>query len=126
MNEEYVKYRKKQLKKGLTDEDLLGHVHFVDTYDEKIIANVFGQVDIRKGPEDTAVYTKVEALLKGITIIRDKAEQLGLSVGIPTYIGCGAANGDWEEVREGIEEIFKDSTVDVQLYHFRPHEIPNK
>lgn len=118
VKKEYVAYRGKQLKLGLVDEDLLGHVNYVDTYDGTIIANIFGQVDIRKGNHDKTVYTKKEALLSGIRQVREKAEELNLSVAIPTYIGCGLAGGDWTEIKHGIEEIFKDSKVDVTFYHF--------
>lgn len=119
VKKEYIAYRESQLKLGLTDDDLLGHVNYVDTYDGTIIANIFGQLDIRKGYYDKTVYTKKEALLSGIRQVRDKAEELNLSVAIPTYIGCGLAGGDWTEIKQGIEEIFKDSKVDVTLYHYR-------
>jgi O-acetyl-ADP-ribose deacetylase (regulator of RNase III) len=117
---EYIDYRKKQLKSGKTDKDLLGSVNYVDTYDETIIANVFGQVDIRKNKYDTTVYTHKEALLKGIASVRDKAQELNLTVAIPTHIGCGLAGGNWTEIKQGIEEIFEDSQVDVTLYEYRP------
>lgn len=115
---EYIKFHKNATKK-LNDEDLLGMVNYVDTYDEKIIANVFGQVDIRKGAGDQTVYTKKEALFQGIEDVKNKAQILGLSVAIPTYIGCGYAGGDWNEIKSGIEEIFKDSSVDIVFYHYR-------
>lgn len=120
VKKEYIKYREKQLKTGLTDEDLLGNVNFVDTYDGKIIANIFGQVDIRKGAHDKTVYTKKDALLRGMVIVRNKAEQLNLSVAIPTHIGCGLAGGNWSEIKVGIEEVFKDSHVDVTFYDYQP------
>lgn len=116
VKKEYVTYRHEQLKLGLKDEDLLGHVNYVDTYDGTIIANIFGQLDIRKGTHDKTVYTKKEALLSGIRQVRDKAEEMNFSVAIPTYIGCGLAGGDWEDIKQGIEEIFKESKVDVTLY----------
>src|SRR5690606_19932582 len=103
-------------KKG---EDLLGLVNYVDTYDGKIVANVFGQIEISKGKEDKTVYTKPEALLKGIQDVKELAEKNGFSLAIPTYIGCGLAGGDWEEIKQGIDELFVDSTVDVSYYHYR-------
>lgn len=116
---EYQKFRLKQLKRVKTDENLLGMVNYVDVYDGKIIANVFGQVDIRKDRNDKTVYTKEDALLQGILAVKEKAEHLNLSVAIPTYIGCGLAGGDWSNIKTAIEEIFKESQVDVEFYHKR-------
>lgn len=119
VRKEYQKFREKELKTRKTDENLLGLVNYVDVYDGKIIANIFGQVDVRKDRNDTTVYTDKEALLHGIKQVKQKAEELNLSIAIPTYIGCGLAGGNWEEIQEGIETIFKDASVDVVFYHYR-------
>ena len=119
VKKEYQRFRKSELKKVQADEDLLGLVNYVDVYDNRIIANVFGQVDIRKDRNDKTVYTKKEALLKGIQSVEEKARALNLSVAIPTYIGYGLAGGDWNEIKLGIEYIFKESPVDVTLYEYR-------
>ena len=119
VRKEYRLFREKQLKIVKEDEELLGLVNYVDVYDGKIIANVFGQVDIRKHRYDKTVYTKKEALLQGIEQIKNKAEELDLSVAIPTYIGCGLAGGNWEDIKNGIEAIFENSSVNVVFYHYR-------
>lgn len=116
---EYRKFWAKNLKRLGAEKDLLGLVNYIDVYDGKIIANVFGQVDVRQGKDDKTVYTDVKSLLVGIEEIKNKAEKLGFSIAIPTYIGCGMANGDWSEVMTGIEAVFKDSSVDVKFYHNR-------
>lgn len=116
---EYKKYWAKQKKKITETKEMLGEVLYVDVYDGKIIANVFGQDDIRKGLEDKTVYTYEWALLKGIEEVKNKAYELGLSVAIPTYIGCGMANGDWQSIKPKIEDIFEYSGVDVTFYHYR-------
>lgn len=116
---EYKKYWAKEMKKINATEELLGNVLYVDTYDGKIIANVFGQDNIRKGYGDKTIYTQEWALLKGIKEVKDKAYELGLSVAIPTYIGCGLANGDWNSIKPQIEDIFEYSGVDVTFYHYR-------
>lgn len=99
--------------------DLLGEVQYVDNHDGRIIANVFGQVDIRKGYYDKTVYTVTEALLKGVTEVKEKAEKLNFTVAIPTYIGCGLAGGDWNVIKPLIEEVFEGSDVQVTFYHYR-------
>ncbi|PLS19516.1 Appr-1-p processing protein [Bacillus sp. M6-12] len=119
VRKEYRSFREKQLKTLKDDEKLLGLVNYIDVYDGKIIANVFGQVDIRQDRNDKTVYTKKEALFQGIEDIKNKAKKLNFSVAIPTYIGCGLAGGDWEEIQKGIEAIFENSSVDVVFYHYR-------
>lgn len=119
VKKEYQAFRNAALNKGVSEEDLLGQVNFVDVYDGKIIANVFGQVEVRKNHYDKTVYTKKEALLKGIRTIEQKARQLDLSVAIPTYIGCGLAGGNWAEIKPEIEKIFQHSPVKVNFYHYR-------
>lgn len=119
VRKEYQSYRKKQLKTLEKDDNLLGMVNYVDVYDGKIIANVFGQIDIRKDRNDKNIYTVNTALLKGITDVKSKAEELNLSIAIPTYIGCGLAGGNWEEINAEIETIFDNSSVDVVFYHYR-------
>lgn len=116
---EYKKYWTKWMKNAQKTSVMLGEVLYVDVYDGKIIANIFGQDNIRSGFEDKTVYTKEWALLKGIEEVKNKAYELGLSVAIPTYIGCGMANGDWNEIKPKIEEIFEYSGVDVTFYHYR-------
>ena len=107
------------LKSGNTREELLGKVHFVKVKDGKVIANVFGQLNIRKHRWDKSVYTINDKLFEGISIVKNYAEKNGLSIAIPTYIGCGLANGDWVEIKQGIDNIFKGSTVNVNYYHYR-------
>lgn len=121
VKKEYKDFINKHLSKGFTNEDLLGKVNLVDTYDGTIIANVFGQLEVRKGVNDTNTYTIPSKLLEGISIVKKIAEKLKLTVAIPTYIGCGLAgsDGDWEGIHAAIEEIFKDSIVDIQFYHYR-------
>lgn len=119
---EYRKFYTKTLKRLGNEESLLGLVNYIDVYDGKIIANVFGQQDVRKGKEDKTVYTDVKSLLFGIEEVKDKAERLGFSIAIPTYIGCGMANGDWSEVKAGIENIFEGTNIDVKFYHYRAEE----
>lgn len=116
---EYRDYWVKQINTYSSSEEFLGNVLYVNTYDGKLIANVFGQNHIRKGFGDKTVYTQEWALLKGIDEVKNKAYELGLSVAIPTFIGCGLANGDWNSIKSKIEEIFEYSGVDVTFYNYR-------
>ena len=119
VKKEYLKFHKKEMKKASETRDLLGLVQFVDVYDGKIVANVFGQDKIRKNWKDTTVYTKEDKLIEGIQKVKELAEKQGFSVAIPYEIGCGLANGDWNSVQPKIEAVFEDSDVDVVFYFYK-------
>ena len=46
--------------------------------------------------------------------IKEYAKSFNLTICMPYGIGCGIANGDWNEVYKIIEEVFSD--YDVTLY----------
>lgn len=91
---------------------LLGRVYYVPCEDNHIIANIFGQNTC--GREDI-VYTDYNALEIGLIQIRDFAVEKGLTVAMPYKIGCGSANGDWEQVFQIIERVFYDTDI-ITLY----------
>lgn len=116
----YIKYCKEEYEKGFSPKDLLGRVLLLNVEpNKKYIANIFGQVDVRKGENDQEVYTEKEALLEGIRKIKEKAEYANASIAIPTYIGCGLGNGNWEDIKSEIEKIFIDTKIKVRFYHYR-------
>lgn len=116
---EYKKYYKKHKDNGGKDEDLLGRVQRITVGDGKIVANIFSQEGIRKNAFDQTNYTNSDSLFEGIREVKQFAEIHSLSIAIPTYIGCGLANGDWDYIKAGIENIFSDSDLKVRFYHHR-------
>lgn len=112
----YFEFHKKMMNSGLTSNDLLGMVQYIKTHDKKIIANIFGQEFIRKNRDDKETYTKKYSLLCGIEKVKEKAEKYNLNIAIPYKIGCGLAQGNWEEIYSEIEKIFKNSKVNVTIY----------
>lgn len=116
---EYMAYVEERKSRGIEKEGLLGEVNFVTTDRQtKVIANIFGQVNIRKGRYDKTVYTDVDALIKGMETVKAAAIKHGFSVAIPTHIGCGLAGGNWEEVKPRIDEVFKDVNFKVSYYEY--------
>ncbi|XAK55542.1 Appr-1-p processing protein [Bacillus inaquosorum] len=113
VKKEYQSFRNFNLNKGLTDKDLLGLVNYVQVSDGKVIANVFGQVNIKKNCFDKTVYTKQEALTRGLKEVKELSEQLNKSVAIPYGIGCGLAGGDWNIISELIDSVFSDYNVTI-------------
>lgn len=101
--EEFYSKHCKELKNDY--EALNGTVLFYKDY-KTIIANIFSQ---RPNFE-----TDYIAMRKCLTYVKQWVENNQLSVAIPYGIGCGIANGDWNEVYKIIEEVFRD--YDVTLY----------
>lgn len=98
--------------------ELIGKVLLVKTEDG-YVANIFGQKEIAKSKYNETVYTDTNALIQGIIKVRELAIKNNLSVAIPTHIGCGLANGNWEEIKPLIEDVFDGWSINVKFYHYR-------
>lgn len=86
-------------------EKLKGTVLFIQV-EYKTIANLFSQ----KPNFDT----DYEVMKKGLEQIKEVAKKNNLSIAIPYGIGCGIANGNWNEVYKIVDEVF--SNYKVTLY----------
>lgn len=82
--------------------ELKGKVHYFIA-DENVIANMFSQ--------EPNFNTDYEALKIALLDIKREAKSHKLSVCMPYGIGCGIANGNWNEVYKIIDEVFKDYNV---------------
>ena len=92
----------------------LGEVFYCNEYDT-IIANCFTQ--------DIFYNTNYSAVEKAFMKLRAKAEEMGgVNIGIPYGYGCGIANGDWSIVEEIILKVFRNTTVDCQIWKFKENE----
>lgn len=80
----------------------------------RFIANLFGQFNY--GRESDKCYTNYAALRQALTFLRDYAQFCGYSVSIPYGLGCGLAGGDWSKVYSFIREIFRESSVNCEIW----------
>lgn len=102
----YTEYLKHPLMK---DRKILGECQIVDC-ENKIVANIFGQFFYGRTPN--VVYTDYTALRKALTTLKEYSKANNLIVSMPYLIGCGLANGDWNNiVYPMIKEIFLDYYV---------------
>lgn len=102
----YTEYLKHPLMK---DRKILGECQIIEC-EGKIIANIFGQFFY--GRNLNTVYTDYNALKKGLITLKDYAKENNLIPSMPYQIGCGLANGDWDnKVYPMIKEIFSDYYV---------------
>lgn len=92
-------------------EDLLGKIQLIKTHDNKMVCNLFGQLNYGRN--------KVQTDYEAITMCFDKiyryAKLNNLTVAIPYNIGCGLAGGNWTRVLNIILKRFKDKSI-VKLY----------
>lgn len=88
----------------------LGSVQFMGTA-PLVVANMFCQDEIlaRSNTGNKFCITDYERMRECFERVRDMARVLGLPVYIPRNIGCGIAGGDWERVKQIIQEIFENN-----------------
>lgn len=107
-----ITMRSSQFMGGL--ENLLGMAQLTGQQpDGKIIANLFGQ--FHPGTD-----YRPDALRRTLENLSALAKSLGASVAMPYGISCGICGGDWNEVRQIIEETMQG--VDVALYKLDEQE----
>lgn len=93
-------------------EDLIGTVQLVFVKD-KIIANLFGQINCGK---NKGQHTSYEAIRKGFSELDKYAEMNNCEIALPYGIGCGLGGGDWDTVYKIIEECFINCNVLLYKY----------
>lgn len=110
--DEYGKYQRLC---ALNDPDtLMGYVHYSDTSDGRLVANMFCQKDFNAGSD----ITDYQAMQRCFAHVRKLAAKKGLPVSIPGHIGCGIAGGDWEKVKYVINLVFGGPGVDATIIHW--------
>lgn len=78
--------------------------------ENKIIANLFGQRFY--GRDKSVVYTDYDKLKEALISLKNYSKNNGYIVSLPYNIGCGLANGDWDnKVLPMINEVFSDYYV---------------
>jgi hypothetical protein len=92
--------------------ELLGKVQMfrpnVDDNDEVLlVANLFGQLTYGKDP--SVVYTNKFALGSALRKVNERYPLR--DIWIPDGIGCGLANGNWEEVQQIIRAVFNNKSI---------------
>lgn len=89
---------------------LMGQAQFIEVGTNKYVASLFGQLYYGR---QKMQYTHYPSLKAALTELREVAEEHGISVGLPKFLGCGLAGGDWEVVSKIIEEAFDGYEVTI-------------
>lgn len=73
-------------------------------FGEQLIVNMYSQVGMTE--------TKYEPMRKALQGIHSMMVQANLgTIGFPYGMGCGIANGNWEDVERIIQDVFGDSVI---------------
>lgn len=111
--EEYV-YAFNQLSKmGVKHSELLGENQIIQVTPDKYVINMFSQTSVRKRPCDKTIYTNYEALEDCLKEINTFAQENDYAIALPYLIGVGAPNGNWQIIKEIIENAI---TVNYNYY----------
>ena len=96
----------------------LGTFSSVKTNDGKfVIYNCYSQY--RYGREKR--HTNYEAVYTGLSSIEQNARELGLTtLSLPYNMGCMLGGGSWRIVSVIIDEVFKDSPIDLYICRYTP------
>ena len=127
-NEVFVPYRDACNK----NQDLLGKIQVLRIKDDSIryVINLFAQYGVGhyNAPYPNGRQTDYDALQTCLFKVKQWCKDNGVkSIGIPKYLGCGLAGGDWDGVvYPMICEIFKnDEEILLNIYEFT-NNIPRK
>lgn len=88
--------------------DILGSVQFVKIEDNKIVANLFAQLNYGY---DNKQYTNYDALEKCLKELAEFCIKHNKSVAIPYKMSCVRGGGNWEIVYSLIEKYFTDEKI---------------
>jgi O-acetyl-ADP-ribose deacetylase (regulator of RNase III) len=96
----------------------LGTFSSVKTNDGKfVIYNCYSQY--RYGREKR--HTNYEAVYTGLSSIEQNARELGLTtLSLPYNMGCMLGGGSWRIVSAIIDEVFKESPIDLYICRYTP------
>ena len=92
-------------------EELLGTIDIVNLDDDRIVVNIYGQLNYGY---DGKRYTDYNAFRRALTVFSYLPPKRA-TIGFPKNIGCGLGGGDWKVISSIIEDILgKD--FDVYIY----------
>lgn len=101
-----------------TPEDKLGtfSLAYNSVGNLKFIFNLYGQIYYGR---DGKQYTNYKALSESIHRMLDTLDGRQFKIGLPKYIGCGLAGGDWTKVYTIIKHVFDYKEMDCYLYEYK-------
>ena len=100
----------------ISQNERLGAVHFAEAEKDIYVSSLVAQAGF--GPS-TRPRIRYHALEEAFATVAAFAVQNSASVHMP-HIGTGAAGGNWNMIKDMIEEIFTRSSIEVIVYGLPP------
>lgn len=94
---------------------ILGLYQEVYIDENRVILNIFGQLNFGY---DGKCYTDYKKLEQAIKNIAEDDDYFGKTIAFPYLMGCHRGGGDWEIVYKIIEDAFKDSDCEVLICEY--------
>lgn len=94
---------------------LLGSIQLVKISEQLIICNMFAQDGYGRDKQ----YTNIDAFKLCLTKLKKYAEDNNKTISLPYMIGCDRGGANWNEVYSIIEDLFKESTIELTLYKLK-------
>ncbi len=117
LGKKYPKAKEKYFEfiKASNKDNRLGSVSFAKVTDNIIVANIIGQYDIY--PKNGKIPLDYEALEKGFNLVIEmfNMHNMPLTIHMPK-IGCGLAGGDWNKVKDIINNTFIKNNIETYVY----------
>ncbi len=108
----YMEYERICAEQG---RELLGTVQYLPAKTRYLIVNCFCQDD---RVQDDGGITRYDCMRKCLEQVEAYARQHAYRVALPGFIGCGIAGGDWNTVRQIIDEVFSASSVSLTIVYW--------
>ena len=97
----------------------LGAVIFANVLENnknQVVANLCGQ----DGYGRMIIYTDYNAVRSCLETVKAYAVNHKLkSIAIPYGMSCGLAGGKWDKIFSIINEVFRDTNLDIEIYSFK-------
>lgn len=89
----------------------------INDYSNKIIANIFGQNNIKCKSNNYSKQTQEESVKKALIELKEFAKENYLWIGIPYKMGCMNGGGNWKSILNIIQEVFVDYPITIYKYN---------
>lgn len=90
--------------------------------EDRLLINLYGQHGFgrdRKYTEEDMLLAAIEDSFLKIPALQQRRPDMRIKVGMPMYIGCGLAGGDWHIVSQGIEALAIKHNIPVYFYRLK-------
>lgn len=96
--------------------DLMGKAQIVSVEPGCSVANCFAQQDYRRAGQNVCI-TDYGSLSLALNEVREYATSINArTVALPFELGCGLAGGDWNIVRDIINEALGNTAFEVKIF----------